>query len=177
MRVLTKMTIDAVHSFLEMNVIQMNSLSESIGIVRRHNLVSVIQQIPFPIALEHLAKHPAMTVEIGKLRALELAVEPQSAGLIQKFRFGPQPAQARGFGIAVQFSLFFALRRIMLISGIHSIAIRLVVPPDQTEIRRHHIFAGMYMTDHALRSWNAARQLMFDGMTRFIFRNADVGAL
>ncbi len=84
-----------------MNVVEVDGLLESIGIVWRDNRVLRIKQIPFPISLEDLTKDPAVSVKVGKLRALELIVEFLRAGLLQELRFRPQAAQARPFGIAV----------------------------------------------------------------------------
>src|SRR5712691_9533016 len=75
MRVLPEMTIDAVHAFLKMNVVEVHCLLESIRIVGRNDRVLGIQQVAFSIAFENLAKHPAVTVRICELRPLELAVE------------------------------------------------------------------------------------------------------
>ena len=65
----------------------------------------------------------------------------------------------------------------MLLRRIHLVAVAFVVPPRQTLVRRDHVLARMHVTDHALRSRNARSQLMFDGMTGFVFRNADIRAL
>src|SRR5439155_19251293 len=114
-RVLAKMTVDAVHPFFQMNIVEMDSLSESIRIVRRNYCVPGVQQIPFSIAFEHLTKDPTVSVKVGKLGALQLGIEFRRAGLVKKFLFGPEPAEARRFGIAIEFSLRFRLRRIMLL--------------------------------------------------------------
>src|SRR5258707_5707402 len=113
-----------------MNVVEMDSLLESIRIVRSDNRVLRVQQVPLSISLEHLAKNPAMTMKVGKLSLLELIVEFRRAGLLQKIRFRPQTAQARPFGIAVEFSLLLTLGRIMLLCRVHFLAIRFVIPPD-----------------------------------------------
>src|SRR6266404_2067451 len=147
-----------------MNVVEMDSLLESIRIVWRNNRVLCIEQVPFPIALEDLAKDPTVPVKVGELRSLELIVEFRGAGLLQKVRFRPQTAQARSFGIAVKFSLLLSLRRIVLSRRVHFGAISFVVPPDYTEVRRNHVVALMHVTVHALLCRNAASQLIFDGM-------------
>ncbi len=52
----------------------------------------------------------------------------------------------------------------MLLGRVHLVAVGFIVPPDQTEVRSDHVLAWMHVTDHALRSRNAAGQLMFDRM-------------
>src|SRR6185369_7006990 len=96
---------------------------------------------------------------------------------MKKIRLRPKTAQARSFGIVAELSLLFALRRVVWLRRIHPVTVAFVVPPRQTEIRRNHVFAGMHVTNHALRSRNAAGQLMLDRMTGLIFRNARVGRL
>ena len=86
MRVLAKVTINAVHPFFEMNVVEMNGLSEAIRIVGRDDVVLCVKQIPFPIALEDQTEHPAVSMEIRKLRALQLRIEFRRARAVQEFR-------------------------------------------------------------------------------------------
>src|ERR1700682_3545430 len=93
--VLPKVAINAVHPFLEMNVVEVARLLESIRILRRDDRIPCIEQVPFAIAFEYLTKQPAMAVRVGKLCALELTVEVYRARLIQKVCFRPQTAQAR----------------------------------------------------------------------------------
>ena len=81
-RILPEVTVDTVHPFFQMNVIQMNCFLESIRIVRRNDRVLRIEQVAFSIALEYLPKHPAMSVKISELSALQLRVEFRRAGLV-----------------------------------------------------------------------------------------------
>src|SRR5947207_14464200 len=94
-RVLTKVTINAVHPFFEMDIVEMDRFSESIRIVRRNHGALCVEQIPFSIAFEDLAKDPAVSVRIRELRSLQLGLEFRRAGLVKKFLLGPEPAQAR----------------------------------------------------------------------------------
>src|SRR5205085_7586742 len=133
---LMKVTVNAVHPFFEMNIVEMDRFSESIRIVRRYYCVPAVEQIPFSIAFEDLAKDPAVPVRIRELRSLQLGIEFRSAGLVEKFLLGPEPAQARRLGIPIELLLLFRLRWIVLLSGIHLVTVRLVVPPCQTHERR-----------------------------------------
>src|SRR5262249_49851593 len=58
-------------------------------------------------------------------------------------------------------------------------AIGLVVPPQVSEIGRHHIRAGVDVTDDALARRNRARQLMFDRVPGLVLwdRRIDLRAL
>jgi len=72
-----------------MNIIEMNRLLKSIRIFRQDNRILRVEQIPFPIPLEDLAKDPTVPVRIGELCSLELIVEFRSAGLFQKVSVRP----------------------------------------------------------------------------------------
>src|SRR5258708_13290810 len=99
------MTIDAVHALLKMNVVKVHCVLESIRIVGRNDRVLRIEQVPFPIAFENLAKHPTMPMKICELRPLELAVEFRGARSFKEVRFRPEPPKTRSFGIAVELLL------------------------------------------------------------------------
>src|SRR5205085_12247503 len=94
-RVLAKVTVNTVHPFFKVNVVEVNCLSESIRIVRRNYCVPGVQQIPFSIAFEDLAENPTMSVRVRELRTFQLGIEFRHAGLVKKFLFRPKPAQAR----------------------------------------------------------------------------------
>ena len=164
-RVLPKMTVDAMHAFFEMNVVEMDGFVKSIRIVGRHNRIFRVEQVPFPIALEHLPENPAMTVRVRELRSLQTGIEFGGAGLIKKLTFRPKAAQTRRFRVAREFPIRLALGWIVLPGGVHLVTISFVVPPNQPHVRRHHVFARMHVADHALRRRNASGQLMLDGMT------------
>src|SRR5437867_5074158 len=66
-RVLPKMTINAVHAFFEMDVVKMHCLLEAIRIIRWYDDVLSVEQVPFPITFENLAKDPAVTVKVREL--------------------------------------------------------------------------------------------------------------
>jgi len=85
-----------------MNIVEMDRFSESIRIVRRNYCVPCVEQVPFSIAFEDLAKDPAVSVRICELRSFQLGIEFRRAGLIKKFLLGPEPAQARCLGIAIE---------------------------------------------------------------------------
>ena len=70
MRVLLKMTIDAMHSLFQVNVLKVNSLVELLRIVCRHHFIVGIQQVALAIALEDFPKQPAVSVVISKLYVL-----------------------------------------------------------------------------------------------------------
>src|SRR5215204_5760817 len=80
-RVLTEMTIDAVHSAFEMNVAEVHSLAELCRIVRRDNVALRVQQIALAIAFEDFAKQPAVAVEVCKLRVPQQSIEARRTGV------------------------------------------------------------------------------------------------
>jgi len=50
--------------------------------------------------IEYRAKHPAMSVKIGKLRGLQLGIKFRAANLLQKFVVIPQTARGGTLWIA-----------------------------------------------------------------------------
>src|ERR671912_283069 len=73
--VLVEMAIDALHPTLEVDVLEVNGFSELLRVIVRNNLVVGVEELAFAIALVHGAENPAMAVEIGELRVIELRVE------------------------------------------------------------------------------------------------------
>ena len=93
-----------------------------------------------------------------------MAVEFRRARRLQEIQLRPETAQTRAFGILVKLATLFLLSGIMLLPGVHLVAIALVVPPRQAHVTRHHVCARVHVTDHALRRRNRAGELMFDRM-------------
>src|SRR5215217_4371410 len=150
----------------------MHGFAELRRIVRRDEIALRVEQIAFPITLEDFAKHPAVAVEVCKLRITKQSIQASwHSAVSQKFKVRPHAAQACSLGIAIELFLLFVLARIVLLRGIHLRAVALVVPPRETEIRRDHVCAWMHMTDHALRRGNSGRELMEDRVARFTSRN------
>src|SRR5207244_12122058 len=98
-----------------------------------HTVVSV-EQVAFAIAFEDFAKHPAVTVRIAKLDVLQLAIEFRRARRLQEIQLRPESSQTRAFGILVELATLFLLCRIMLLLGVHLVAMTLVVLPRHTPI-------------------------------------------
>src|SRR5882757_6603174 len=90
--VLFEVAVHAMHTFFKVDIFQMNSLLQFLGIVEGNNLVISVLQIAFAVVLEDGAEDPAVTMEIGKLRVLKVLVEFGCAGLFQKASIGPQTA-------------------------------------------------------------------------------------
>ncbi len=133
-----------------------------------------IEQVALAIALVHRAKHPAVAVEIGELRVLQLLVELRAAGFFEERKILPQPARRRALRIRLpRFEALF-IGRIVLLLRIHVLAVGFVVPPDVAEIRRHHVGARMDVADDALAGGNGARELVLDGMAGFVLRNGGI---
>src|SRR5437016_2499090 len=115
-----------------------------------------------------------MTVEVGKLRVLELLVEFGRPDLIEKFQILPFAARGRALGIRDP-SLVTLLRAgIVLLGRIHELAIGLVVPPDEAQIGRQHIRSRMYVAGDALAGRNGSCELMLYGMPGLVFRNGGI---
>ena len=108
-RVLLKVTIDAVHALFQVNVHHVNRHAIFSPALRIHGLLqsfvghfgdfatAAIEQFSVIVLLEHGPKYPAVTMEIGKLRVPQLAVQLRNSR--QKFRIGPQSSSSRFLGI------------------------------------------------------------------------------
>ena len=89
MIVLAEMAIGALHSLFKVNVGEMNSFAEAIGIVERNFRAVLVKPVPFSIVRVNPAIDPSVPVEIGEPSSLELLVEFGAAGLFQKFFVTP----------------------------------------------------------------------------------------
>ena len=69
--------------------LEVDGLLELVFVVVRNDVVVGIQQIALAVALVHRAKHPAVAVEIGELRVLELRVEFGRAEFFQEIEVLP----------------------------------------------------------------------------------------
>src|SRR5260370_23188090 len=126
------------------------------------------------IAFVNGAENPAVTVEVCKLRVLELLVEFGRPDLIEKFQI--LPFAARGSSLRIRDPSLVTLlgAGIVLFGRIHELAIGLVVPPDEAQVGRQHIRSGMYVAGDALPGRNGARELMLYRMAGFVFRNGGI---
>src|ERR1043165_8045248 len=176
-RVLAEVTINAVHAALGVNVVEMHGLAELRGILRRDDVAVRVEQISLAIAFEDFAKQPAMSMKVRELRVAQQRIEPRRAGVFQKIEVGPQATQTRRLRIAIEFFLLFILTRRVLRRWIHFRTVALVIPPRESEVSRDHVRAGVHVTDHALRRWDLARELVLDRMARLVFHDRRVGSL
>src|SRR5688572_12766251 len=88
--VLVEMAVDALHAALEVNVLEVNGLAELLRVVVRNDLVVGVEQLAFAIALVDRPENPAVAVEVGELRVLELRVELGSADVLEELDVRPQ---------------------------------------------------------------------------------------
>jgi hypothetical protein len=69
-RVLLEMAVDAVHSFFQMNVRQVDCLLEFVRVVAGYDFIFTVEQVALAVALVDGAENPAMAMEISELRLL-----------------------------------------------------------------------------------------------------------
>ena len=172
--VLLQVAVDALHTFLQMNIREVRGFLKLFRIVRRNRGSFFIKQAAFPVSREHRAKEPAMAVKIGELGVLQFCIEFSAACLGEKLYVGPQPAGGRAFWIPLRHLEFFLLGGIALLFRIHRAAVGFVVPPGIAEIGGHHVCAWMHMADHALARRDRTREFVADGMAGFFARNRRV---
>src|SRR5208283_4190184 len=173
--VLLKVTVNAVHSFFQVDIFQVYSLLELVRIVKGDLLVAGIEKIALAIVLEDRAENPSVTVEVGKLRVLEVFVKFGRPRLFEKINIRPVAANRAALGIARLYLLLLLRIGTALLFGIHLVAVDFVIPPGVAEISCHHVGAGMDVANNALARWNGSSELMSDGMTRLGLRNGRVG--
>src|SRR6266545_262527 len=78
--VLLEVAIDAVHPLLEVDVLQVDRLAELLGVLGRHYLALTVDQVALPVLAEDGPVDPAVAVEVGELRVLELGIEGREVG-------------------------------------------------------------------------------------------------
>ncbi len=113
-RVVAEVTVNTVHPFLQVYVLEVNGGAFGKRVVRelvvvavgecdrllqhfavdvRDNIAVTVQKLALAVALEDGAENPAVAVEVRELRSRELPVELRRARLVQEFFVGPQAAQ------------------------------------------------------------------------------------
>src|SRR6266446_5609387 len=173
--VLREVAIVALHALFKMDVRKMNRFAEAIGIVKCDLLPVLVQPVPLSIVIENGPEDPAVPMKVCELRGLQFLVEFVAANFLQEFVVVPEPADRRAFRVPLERLVALLFRGIALLLRIHLVAIHLVVPPGQPEIRRDHVCARMNVADHALARGNRARECMLDGMALLIFWNRWIG--
>ena len=144
--------------------------------LRRRSVAILVEPVAFAIVLEDGAEDPAVAVEVGELRVLQLGVEFRAADLVEKFVVAPYAAGRGAFGIAQPGLVASALRSgLLLLRRIHFVAVGFVVPPDVAEIGGDHVGAGVDVADHALAGGDGAREGVLDGMARFVLGDGGIG--
>ena len=148
--VLLEVAVNAVHPFLEMDVLEVHRLSELVRIFKRNRLVIFVEQVAFAVVLESRAKNPTMAMKVGKLRVLKLLVELGGAGLFQEVYVRPETSNRGAFGIAGLNAILLLRTGMALLGGPHVLAVHFVVPPGVPEIGCDHVRPRMHVADHAL---------------------------
>jgi hypothetical protein len=87
-----------------------------------------VEQVAAPIALVDGAEDPAVAVEVGELRVLELLVELRRADLAEELRIAPVALERRLLGIAAADRLLLGILRFQRLVGVHLLAVDFVCP-------------------------------------------------
>src|SRR5271157_4137127 len=169
--VLLEMAIDALHALLGVNVLQMDGLPEFIRIVGGNDFAVGIEQIALTVTLVDGAENPAVAVKVGELRLLELLIEFRAADLREKFRIRPEATHRGRLRIRLCRLVALLFGGMPLLSRIHILAVRFVVPPGVAEIGGLHVGSGMDVANHAGARWNRPRERVPNRMAGFVFRN------
>src|SRR5260370_35832522 len=112
------MAIRTVLAFLQVNVLEMDCCLKFIFVRFGNDAVISVEEVSFPVSLEHRAKHPTLTVKIGKLGVLELLVELRGAEFLEKSRIGPQSASGGRLRIRLPGPVALFIGRVVLLLGI-----------------------------------------------------------
>ncbi len=116
--VLGEVAVDAVHAFFQMDVLQLHGLLQLLLVGERDDVAVLVEQIAVAVLLEDGAEDPAVAVEVGELRVLQLAVELRRAGLLQERRSSHRPRAAAPSGFCAS-ALLLKRRGRVLSGGIH----------------------------------------------------------
>src|SRR5258708_17317762 len=171
MIVLREMAVVALHSFLEMDVGEVDGFAETVGIVERNLLAFLVEPVSFAIVVKNGAEDPPMAVEISELPGLQPLVEFGAADVFEEFFVPPEAAHRGALWIAFERLIALLLRWVALPCWIHLVPIDFVVPPREPAIRRDHVRTGVNVANHALARRDRARKDMFYGMAGLVFRN------
>src|SRR5260370_21649697 len=98
--VLREMAVAALHSFLEIDVGEVDGFAETVGIVERDLLAFLVEPIPFAVVVNNRAEDPTMAVEISELRGFQLLVEFGAAHVFEEFFVVPLAAKRSALRIA-----------------------------------------------------------------------------
>src|SRR6185312_9463268 len=99
MAVLLEVAIGALHALFLVDVGEVDGFFEFVFIVPVHDVIVGVEQIAFAIVLVYGAKDPAVAVEVGKLRLVELFVELRRTYLAQEAHIAPFAAISGAFRI------------------------------------------------------------------------------
>src|SRR5208283_4701124 len=94
------MAVDALHAEIDMDRVEMDGLLEFLRVVRRDDVVAVVEEVAVAVALEDRTEIPAMPVIVGELGVVEPRV--QLADLGAELGVGPLAAHDRRLGVALE---------------------------------------------------------------------------
>src|SRR4051812_26053963 len=151
----------------------MDRLGEFHRVVMRNLIVLAIEEISRAILFKDRAKDPAVAVVIRELGVFQPGIELRN--LFQKVQVAPESARGGRLGILLNAMDEFLVRRIFLLSRVHELAIRFLIPPGVAEVRVHEEISLVHVAIHALCSGDGTGELVFDGMPALILANGFVG--
>ena len=154
--ILGKVTIDAMHTLVEVDRRHVHGFLELLRIVVRDHITLVVEQVALAIATENGSKVPAMTVIIGKLGVVQLRVH--FADLAQKLLIDPLAPRRRTFRVFTVGVVQFIGGRIFLFLRPHKGRVGLVIPHGVAEIGVNEHVRLVHVTAHALAGRNRARK-------------------
>src|SRR6185312_11938331 len=175
--VLLEVAIGALHALFLVDVGEVHGFLEFIFVVPVDDVVVCVEQIAFAVVLVYRAEDPAVAVEVGKLRLVELFVELRRSYLTQEAHVAPFAAVGSAFRIAYFSVMQLLLGGIVLLLGIHLLAIDFVVPPGVAVVSGDHIRAWMHVADHALARRDGEGEHVAQRMSMFVFGNRRIGLL
>ena len=85
------------HPLLEVDVLQVDRLLELLRVVEGDGRALAVEQVALRVVPVHVAEDPAVAVEVGELRVLQLRVERRD--LLQEPRIAPEAPRAEPSGL------------------------------------------------------------------------------
>ena len=83
-RILAEMAIHAVHAFFEVDVLEVHGFAEFFWIIERNDVVFLVEQVSLAVFFVDGAEDPAVAVEVGELRMLQILFEFGARNFFQK---------------------------------------------------------------------------------------------
>ena len=173
--VLTEVTVYALHSEINVNILEMHGFFELLWVAKRDDPAIFVQEVALPITLEYSAKVPAMSVVVGELRCIKFRIKLTHP--LEEIEVRPLSSDSRLFGVVEHRGVCLLCGWIALLLRPHGGGIALVIPHGVANIGVHEHIWLMHVTHHALTCWYRPREDVLQRMALLVFRYSWIDCL